>query len=79
MTYKAVLFDIDGTLLDTLRDIADSANRVLARFGFPQHEPEAYRYFIGDGMDTLAIRIIPYNHRDETTIVRIVENGGFIE
>ena len=37
MVYKAVLFDLDGTLLDTLKDIADSVNIPLAQLGFPQH------------------------------------------
>ena len=72
MDYKAVLFDIDGTLLDTLQDIASSANKVLARFGFPQHELEAYKYFVGDGMEALAVRILPGNHRDETTVAKVV-------
>jgi phosphoglycolate phosphatase len=73
MLYRAVLFDIDGTLLDTLKDIADSSNRVLARSGFPQHGLEAYKYFVGDGVETLAVRILPENHRDEKTVVGIVE------
>jgi len=68
MAYKAVLFDLDGTLLDTLQDIADSSNRVLARFGFPQHEVEAYKYFVGDGIDVLASRILPDEHRDQATV-----------
>jgi len=73
MACRAVLFDTDGTLLDTLKDIANSANRVLARFGFPQHQLEAYKYLVGDGMEALTIRIIPDNHRDETTIAKVAE------
>ena len=46
---KAVLFDLDGTLLDTSEDIGDSVNRVLARHGYPTHSIDAYRTFIGDG------------------------------
>ncbi|MGC1455997.1 MAG: HAD hydrolase-like protein, partial [Nitrospirota bacterium] len=49
MTFKAVLFDLDGTLLDTLEDIADSANRVLAGSGFPSHPTNAYREAVGQG------------------------------
>ncbi len=72
MAYRAVLFDLDGTLLDTLQDIASSANRVLGHFGFPQHELEAYKYFVGDGREALAVRILPSNHRDATTIAKVV-------
>lgn len=74
MIYRAVLFDLDGTLLNTLHDIADSVNNVLARFGFPQHEVDSYRYFVGSGMSTLAWRILPENHRDQT-IVDIITAG----
>ncbi len=70
LKYRAVLFDLDGTLLNTLQDIADSANRVLARLGFPQHPIDAYRYFVGDGMENLARRVLPENHRDQETVAR---------
>lgn len=56
---KAVLFDLDGTLLDTLRDIADSCNAALARHGFPAHPVDAYRYFVGDGVPVLIQRVLP--------------------
>lgn len=72
MTYRAVLFDLDGTLLDTLWDIANSANRVLSRLGFPQHEVEAYKHFVGDGMEALASRILPVSHRDTITVAKVV-------
>ncbi len=68
--YRAVLFDLDGTLLDTLKDIADSANRVLAWAGFPQHPVDAYRYFVGDGMENLARRVLPADRRDPQTVAR---------
>ncbi len=53
MTYKAVLFDLDGTLLDTLADLGDSMNGVLERFGLSGHSYEAYKYFVGAGMENL--------------------------
>jgi phosphoglycolate phosphatase len=68
----AVVFDLDGTLMDTLEDIASSANTVLAHLGFPQHEMEAYKYFVGDGIEALATRILPNSERDATTIARVV-------
>jgi len=55
----AVIFDLDGTLLDTLEDLADSGNAVLLAHGFEPHSVEAYRTFIGDGMSKLVERIFP--------------------
>ena len=72
MMRHAVLFDLDGTLLDTLRDIADSANAALAHFGFPEHEVGAYRYFVGDGVERLALRALPGNARDQATLGKVV-------
>jgi phosphoglycolate phosphatase len=72
MIYCGLLFDLDGTLLDTLQDIADSANSTLAYFGFPQHELDAYRYFVGDGVETLAIRALPEDRRDQMTVNEVV-------
>ncbi|MFW8599958.1 HAD family hydrolase [Desulfobacterota bacterium M19] len=59
MKYKGVIFDLDGTLLDTLEDLAVAANTTLASFGFPEHPVEDYRYFVGEGLKTLMRRIIP--------------------
>ncbi len=70
--FQAVLFDLDGTLLDTLTDLADSMNAALAGLGLPGHPREAYRYFVGDGMATLARRVLPETRRDEENIARCV-------
>lgn len=67
-TIQAVIFDLDGTLLDTLDDLADSTNRVLSRHGYPTHPTEAYKYFVGDGIEKLAFRVLPPKERDEQTI-----------
>ena len=64
MKYKAVIFDLDGTLLDTLQDIADSANEALRHLGLQTHEVEAYKNFIGEDRDVLAFRSLPVRHRD---------------
>ena len=53
------MFDLDGTLLNTLGDIADSVNEMLARFGLPTHPTEAYRFFVGDGVEELVRRAMP--------------------
>ncbi len=71
--YRAVLFDLDGTLLDTLDDLADAANRVLASQGMPVHPVEEYKYFVGDGLATLVERIVPAGQRDEETLRRIID------
>ena len=74
-----MLFDLDGTLLDTLEDIARSANQVLEEQGFPAHPLDAYRQFIGDGIGNLFQRAFPTGvPRDDPALVaRCVE--GFRE
>lgn len=69
-TIKAVIFDLDGTLLDTLDDLAASGNGLLARRGHPGHPVEAYKYFIGDGMENLVLRIFPESARPEGDAIR---------
>jgi len=68
MQYKAILFDLDGTLLDSLEDIGDAVNRVLAGKGFPVHELDAYRYFVGDGTAMLINRALPEEERNDDVI-----------
>lgn len=74
---KAVIFDLDGTLLDTLEDIADAVNAGLAANGFPPHSKETYRTFIGKGADNLVFRALPKEARDEATVKRCL--AGFHE
>ena len=57
--FQAIIFDLDGTLLDTLQDLADSMNGALSHFGFPVHELDKYKYFVGDGMENLVRRSLP--------------------
>ena len=65
---RCVLFDLDGTLVDSLVDLADSMNRVLIRQGFAAHPTEAYRYFVGDGIIKLAQRALPAEAQQEDII-----------
>jgi phosphoglycolate phosphatase len=60
---RAVLFDLDGTLLNSLADIGAAMNRVLARLSLPPRRPAEYRRFIGSGMDMLVRRVLPPKHR----------------
>ncbi len=59
MFFKAVIFDLDGTLLDTLSDLGDSMNSVLQNHGLPIHDLESYKYMIGDGVELLVKRALP--------------------
>jgi len=68
--FKSILFDLDGTLLDSLEDIADSMNLVLKRAGFPTHPVEAYKYFIGDGIDVLVERALPRENVSPAVVVK---------
>ncbi|MBI5506105.1 MAG: HAD family hydrolase [Deltaproteobacteria bacterium] len=72
MRFDAVLFDLDGTLLDTLRDIAESMNAALESLGAPAVAIEDYRRHIGDGVTLLAGRVLPAGRRDQETVGRCV-------
>lgn len=72
-TYRAVLFDLDGTLLDTLDDLGDSINRALIRLGCPTHGREAFRYFVGEGVRMLVERALPADRRDPATVETMLQ------
>lgn len=65
---KALLFDLDGTLVNSLEDLKNSTNFALDKMGFPVHETECYKYFVGDGMAKLIERALPEDKRDTETI-----------
>ena len=73
MKYRAVLFDLDGTLLNTLQDVADAVNYGLASLHFPLHPIAAYKTFIGEGRDVLVRRALPAENRDDVTIQKVLE------
>lgn len=68
MRYKGVIFDLDGTLVNSLDDIADSMNKVLGTYGLPTHNTDAYRAFVGRGMTNLVVRALPDDARDDARI-----------
>jgi phosphoglycolate phosphatase len=68
MIFQAVIFDLDGTLIDTLDDIGDSVNRVLSNKNFPTHTHFAYRNFVGDGSRMLIERALPEQYRNDAII-----------
>ncbi|MCM1157207.1 MAG: HAD-IA family hydrolase [Clostridium sp.] len=59
MKYELVIFDMDGTILDTLEDLADAMNTVLRKFGYPEHSVEEIRRFVGNGIRKLVERAVP--------------------
>jgi phosphoglycolate phosphatase len=73
MKYKAVIFDLDGTLLDTLEDLADSMNEVLEKREFPVHDTEAYKNFVGSGAEKLVTRSLPNDQRSENIVAECLK------
>ncbi len=71
--FKAVLFDLDGTLVNSLRDLANAANYALSFYGFDTYETEKYKYFVGNGIPNLITAILPQEHRDEQTHRNVME------
>lgn len=65
---RAIIFDLDGTLLDTLADIGDSVNLMLAEYRFPEHTMDDYRRFIGNGIWVLVTRALPLAGRSEEMV-----------
>lgn len=72
-TLKAFIFDLDGTLIDSLADIAESINRMLDARGYPRCEQEVFKQMVGDGMEKLVERALPPNVRSEELIKICVE------
>ena len=68
MIFKGVIFDLDGTLVNSLEDLADSMNIVLQNNNYPIHELQTYRYFIGNGIRNLVCKSLPETNKEETLI-----------
>ena len=66
--FAAIIFDLDGTLLDTLADIAHAANSVLLGQGYPTHPIDAYRHFVGEGVRILFRRALPETDRSDEVV-----------
>lgn len=70
---EAYIFDLDGTLIDSLADIAESINRMLDDRGYPRCRPEDFKQMVGDGMEKLVERALPEAVREESLILTCVE------
>ncbi|GAA4975679.1 HAD family hydrolase [Algibacter aquimarinus] len=68
MTYKAIIFDLDGTLVNSIEDLADAMNSVLKNKNYPTHNYEAYKHFVGSGIRSLVIKALPETQRVEAQI-----------
>ena len=68
---KLVIFDLDGTLLNTIADLAAATNYALTQFGYPTHPTDAYRFFVGNGINKLFERALPEEERTPENVLRI--------
>lgn len=70
--YRWVIFDLDGTLLNTIDDLADAGNWVCQQHGWPVHSVKEFRYMVGNGIPKLVERFTPPEHRDPETLKRVL-------
>lgn len=71
--YRLLIFDLDGTLLNTIDDLANASNYALSQFGFEVHEVDKYKTFVGDGVYKLVDRMLPKEHRSEEVKIKVKE------
>lgn len=71
---KLLIFDLDGTLVNSVADLADAANYALKNHGYPIHEEEKYNYFVGDGVWKLLERVLPESDRTNENINALHED-----
>ena len=68
---KLIIFDLDGTLLDTIDDLATSVNHALRKNGYPEHELSEYPFFVGNGISKLIERAMPEKVRTDENVLRL--------
>ena len=71
---KAVLFDLDGTLANTLNDLGNSVNCTLKKYGYPTHSLESYKLKVGGGMRNLIHKSLPESDRNEETELKLLKD-----
>ena len=71
---KAVIFDLDGTLLDTIQDIADTMNFVLANNKLPVHSISTYEIFVGQGLEKLVWKVLPKQNRNQEMVENLINS-----
>ena len=68
-----LIFDLDGTLINTIDDLGQACNHALSACGFPTHKIEEYPRLVGNGINKLIERALPEEHRNEATVLRLRE------
>jgi phosphoglycolate phosphatase len=71
MPFQAILFDLDGTLLDTIEDLTDAMNSALAAFGCPPRTAAQCKVFVGDGAENFILRSLPEDRRSKETVAKV--------
>ena len=77
MKYELVIFDLDGTILDTLEDLTDSVNYVLAKYGYPVRTLEEIRSFVGNGLLMLMRKAIAPECKEEIIMEALAEQKAY--
>ena len=68
---RLIIFDLDGTLLNTIADLAQSTNHALHVLGYPTHEESAYNFMVGNGINKLFERALPEGEKSEENVLRV--------
>ena len=68
---KLVIFDLDGTLINTIADLAQSTNHALHALGYPTHEESSYKFRVGNGINKLFERSLPEGEKTEENVLRV--------
>ena len=68
-----IIFDLDGTLINTIDDLGQACNHAVSACGFPTHKIEDYPRLVGNGINKLIERALPEEHRNEATVLRLRE------
>ena len=68
---RLIIFDLDGTLLNTIADLAQSTNHALHALGYPTHEESAYNFMVGNGINKLFERALPEGEKNEENVLRV--------
>ena len=75
---KAIIFDLDGTICDTLTDLGECTNQALADFNLPPHKIEEYRKIVGNGVDTQMRRAIGEEKYTKNLLIRSRQHSKHI-
>ena len=67
--YKGIIFDLDGTLLDTIEDLTDSVNDVMQLYHFPQHDTKKCKMMVGNGFRKLITRALPEERQKDEQFI----------